>query len=121
MFVWAVAKEEIQRQSSRTHAVFADQSLDLALLEFGRRSIREAGVASCSESIIQINAPASRHSFENEIVGVARIREEHRSGRPLRVVSLVRQILGPDGRRPGLAIDAEPYIQQPDRIAHREV
>src|SRR5688500_2986979 len=35
---------------------------------------------SCSESIIHIGAPASRHALEYEIVGVARVREEHRSG-----------------------------------------
>src|SRR6476646_8707663 len=79
------------------------------------------GSLPCSKSIVQIDAPASRHSLENEIVRVARIREEHRSGRPLRVVLLVREILGPDGRRPGLAVHAEPHVQQRDRIALREV
>src|SRR5688500_3166374 len=48
-------------------------------------SVCSPGGSSCSESVIQIGAPASRHCLENEIVGVARIREEHRSGRPLRV------------------------------------
>ena len=33
----------------------------------------------------------------------------------------VREILGPDGRRPGLAVHAEPHVQQRDRIALREV
>src|SRR6185436_13382903 len=74
-----------------------------------------------SESIIQIDAPASRQCLENEIVGVARIREEHRSGRPLCVVRCVREILGPDGRRPGLAFHPESQVQQGDRIALREV
>src|SRR6188768_2687536 len=85
----------------------------------GTKCERRAGVGSAtfalratapkrSESIIQIDAPASRQCLENEIIGVARVREEHRPWRPLCVVFVVREILGPHGRRPGLAVHAEP-------------